>query len=107
MDLDKPPVLHPVAQMLWWMDEIDSPVEMPSPERINWGAIKMNPQIAQAMMQKWPELTGAAEDLDIQLLYRMLHVDRLNGVVPGGLAEPFAPVEEEAEEVNEMSFTNW
>jgi hypothetical protein len=99
MDLDKPPVLHPIAQMLWWMNETNSPVEMPSPERINWGAIKKDPLIAQAMMQKWPELTGTAEELDIQLLYRMLHVDRLRGVVPGGLAEPIDPADEDADQV--------
>jgi hypothetical protein len=60
------------------------------------------------MMQKWPELTGTAEELDIQLLYRMLHVDRLRGVVPGGLAELIDPADEDADQapfgvVNELA----
>ncbi|MEX5747543.1 hypothetical protein [Massilia sp. X63] len=34
MDLDKPPLLHPLSQMLWWMSE-SCPVEMPAPTRMN------------------------------------------------------------------------
>lgn len=96
MDLDRPPMLHPVSQMVWWMDRCDSPVEMPSPDKMNWAAIRQEPQVAEAMKAHWPdELKG---DLNVELLYRMLHMDRLNQEVPGK-AEPLYP--ELPENVNE------
>lgn len=88
MDLDKPPILHPLTQMLWWMDEDESPVEMPSPDKVNWKAICAEPDVASAMIAHWPnELSGPPEQLDVPLLYRMLHMDRLSGRAPGR-AEP-------------------
>lgn len=91
MDLHRPPILHPLDQMLWWMDETPCPVEMPSPDRVNWKAIRAEPDVAEAMLRKWPEhLTGPASELNVELLYRMMHMDRLTGAVPGP-AEPIAP----------------
>lgn len=90
MDIDKPPILHPISQMLWWMDR-ESPIEMPSPDRVNWNAIRAEPQVAEAMCKHWPdELKGQEKDLNVEFLYRMLHMDRLKGDLPGR-AEPFDP----------------
>jgi hypothetical protein len=85
MDLDKPPILHPVSQMLWWMDK-DSPIEMPSPDRIRWSVINGEPQVSEAMQQHWQGQLD--KDLNVELFYRMLHMDRLNGDIPGK-SEPF------------------
>lgn len=82
MEMDKPPLLHPSQQMLWWMN-IGCPIEMPSPDRINWNAIRAEPDVALAMCQHWEELKGQEKDLDVELLYRMLHLDRLQGRTPG------------------------
>lgn len=86
MDLDKPPLLHPLSQMLWWMDK-DCPIEMPSPDRINWKAIEAEPQVTEAMRQHW--LDELDDSFDLELFYRMLHKDRLTGKIEGR-AEPFA-----------------
>ena len=80
MDLDKPPLLHHLSQMLWWMDQ-DCPIEMPSPERMNWKAINAEPQVAEAMQRHWPE--DLPEGFDVSLFYAMLHMDRLTGRVTG------------------------
>lgn len=86
MDLDKPPLLHPLSQMLWWMDQ-NCPIEMPAPDRINWNAVNAEPQVAQSMQQHWAG--DLQEGFDVELFYRMLHMDRLTGRVDGR-AEPFA-----------------
>jgi len=91
MDLDRPPLLHPVSQMLWWMDQ-DCPIEMPATDRINWKAINAEPQVAQAMQKHWADTLQ--EGFDVELFYRMLHMDRLTGRV-AGRAEPL-DVEETA-----------
>lgn len=84
MDLDKPPLLHPQSQMLWWMDQT-CPIEMPAPDRVNWKAIAAEPQVQQAMHRHWPD--ELPPDFDVRGLYEMLHMDRLMGRI-GGRAEP-------------------
>ncbi|WP_027866332.1 hypothetical protein [Massilia alkalitolerans] len=84
MDLDKPPLLHPLSQMLWWMSE-SCPVEMPAPTRMNWGAIAAEKQVQEAMYRHWSE--DLEPDFDVKQLYEMLHIDRLTGRT-AGRAEP-------------------
>lgn len=84
MDLDKPPLLHPLSQMLWWMDQ-SCPIEMPAPGRMNWKAVAAEPQVQQAMYQHWPE--DLEPDFDVRTFYDLLHMDRLMGRI-GGRAEP-------------------
>lgn len=94
MDLDKPPLLHPLSQMLWWMDQ-NCPIEMPAPERVNWKAIAAEPQVQQAMYQHWDEVLEP--DFDVRTFYELLHMDRLMGRI-GGRAEPLNGHEPEAGE---------
>lgn len=84
MDLDKPPLLHPLSQMLWWMDQ-SCPIEMPAPGRMNWKAVAAEPQVQQAMYQHWPE--DLEPDFDVRTFYDLLHMDRLMGRI-SGRAEP-------------------
>lgn len=84
MDLDRPPLLHPLSQMLWWMDQ-NCPIEMPAPDRVNWKAIAAEPQVQQAMHNHW--LEDLPPDFDVRTFYELLHMDRLMGRI-GGRAEP-------------------
>lgn len=84
MDLHNPPLLHPLSQMLWWMDQ-NCPIEMPAPDRVNWRAIAAEPDVQKAMHQHWPE--HLLPDFDVKTFYEFLHMDRLTGRL-GGRAEP-------------------
>lgn len=84
MDLHNPPLLHPLSQMLWWMDQ-NCPIEMPAPDRINWRAIAAEPDVQMAMHRHWPEHLPA--DFDVKTFYEFLHMDRLTGRI-SGRAEP-------------------
>jgi len=84
MDLHSPPLLHPLSQMLWWMDQ-NCPIEMPAPDRVNWRAIAAEPDVQKAMHQHWPE--HLTPDFDVKTFYEFLHMDRLTGRL-AGRAEP-------------------
>lgn len=84
MDLHNPPLLHPLSQMLWWMDQ-NCPIEMPAPDRLNWRAITAETDVQAAMHKHWPE--HLPPDFDVKTFYELLHMDRLTGRI-SGRAEP-------------------
>lgn len=79
--LSEPPVLHPVVQMLWWMEQ-DCPVQMPAPNTILWEKLKTNDELIETVRSTWPEMRRVGH-LDIEQLYEMIHMDRLTGTIPG------------------------
>lgn len=87
-----PPALHPIAQMLWWMEDA-CPVAMPAPAHIHWEKFQKDPELLGAVKNAWPELKNR-EPLDIAALYEMIHMDRLTGTV-AGQAEDLDEGEEE------------
>jgi hypothetical protein len=87
-----PPALHPVDQMLWWMEE-KCPVTMPAPSRIKWDAVMNDANLVTAMRSTWPEFKTLIAS-DIPGLYSMVHMDRLTQTIPGS-AEPLDETDEQ------------
>lgn len=72
---ENPPSLHPVAQMLWWL-EPECPAPMPDPKDVFWEKFKHKRELNDAVSGAWPEFENI---MDVESLYEMIHMDKLTG----------------------------
>jgi hypothetical protein len=72
MDLDRPKVLHPLAQLLVYLG-LNSPDEMLVPELLNWEAIRKEPAVVPAICQFDKELKGLEDAVDPMHYYSSIY----------------------------------
>jgi hypothetical protein len=80
MDLDRPPVLHPLVQMLDFLDYA-SPIEMPTPDTINWDAVSKEPALIPAIC-KHEHFDDMEDTLDPQNYYSYVYGHRYDDSMP-------------------------
>lgn len=88
-----PPSLHPIHQMLWWM-QWGCPVSMPAPGTVHWKLFAEDKNLQRSMAQMWPEL-AKGDTVDVPALYSMIHMDRLTNTIPGKADDFTQPPEDE------------
>lgn len=76
----EPPSLHPIVQMLWWMDK-DCQITMPAPATVNWDKVDDEPRLKDAIKTEWPELQS--KSFTVESVYELIHMDRLTGTIQG------------------------
>lgn len=93
--------LHPVLQMLWWMER-ECSIPMPAPTDVNWNTLNDRVDLREAMLAQWPEFLEMPS-MDARAIYEMIYMDRLTNTWsgPGGYLEDLD--ESEAEEENAMA----
>jgi len=74
MDLDRPPVLHPLVQMLDFLN-YSSPIEMPAPDCIKWDVVRKEPAVVPAIC-RLEGFDGMEDTLDPQNYYSFVHNNR-------------------------------
>lgn len=81
MDLDRPPVLHPLPQMILFFG--GTQIKMPDPACISWEKVRKEPAVAKAICQLEEEFEGMEDTLDPEHYYYNVFSNRFGGTFPG------------------------